>query len=31
VLGWKPEVGFEQLVQTMVDHDLCEQKQLEGR
>ncbi len=31
VLGWKPEVGFEQLVQMMVDHDLREQKQLEGR
>jgi GDPmannose 4,6-dehydratase len=31
VLGWQPEVGFEQLVQMMVDHDLREQKQLEGR
>lgn len=29
-LGWKPEVGFEQLVHMMVDYDLSEQKQLEG-
>jgi GDPmannose 4,6-dehydratase len=26
VLGWVPEVGFEQLVQMMVEHDLQEQK-----
>jgi GDPmannose 4,6-dehydratase len=30
-LGWEPEVGFEQLVQIMVDHDVQEQKQLQGR
>ena len=29
-LGWAPEVGFEQLVQMMVDHDLQEQKLLVG-
>ena len=29
-LGWQPEVGFEQLVQMMVDHDLQEQKLLLG-
>jgi GDPmannose 4,6-dehydratase len=28
VLGWEPEVGFEELVQMMVDHDLQEQKLL---
>jgi GDPmannose 4,6-dehydratase len=27
-LGWRPEVGFEQLVRMMVDHDLSEQKSL---
>ena len=30
VLGWKPEVGFEQLVQMMVDFDVQEQKRLGG-
>jgi GDPmannose 4,6-dehydratase len=29
-LGWTPEVGFEQLVQMMVDSDLQEQKLLLG-
>lgn len=29
-LGWQPEVGFEQLVQMMVDNDLQEQKVLVG-
>ena len=28
VLGWEPEVSFEQLVEMMVDADLAEQKQL---
>jgi len=28
VLGWEPRVGFEQLVQMMVENDLAEQKQL---
>jgi GDPmannose 4,6-dehydratase len=31
VLGWEPEVGFEQLVRMMVDHDLAEQKTPVGR
>ncbi len=31
VLGWKPKVGFEELVRMMVDHDLAEQKSLGGR
>jgi GDPmannose 4,6-dehydratase len=26
VLGWKPQVGFEELVTMMLDHDLAEQK-----
>lgn len=30
-LGWEPEVGFEQLVQMMVESDLQEQKLLQGR
>ncbi len=30
-LGWEPQVGFEQLVQMMVDSDLAEQKQLSGK
>ena len=30
VLGWKPRVGFEELVTMMVDADLAEQKQLAG-
>jgi GDPmannose 4,6-dehydratase len=30
-LGWKPKVGFQELVQMMVDHDLQEQKSLQGR
>ena len=29
-LGWKPEVGFEQLVTMMVEHDLQEQTRLKG-
>ncbi len=28
VLGWEPEVGFERLVEMMVDHDVAEQKRL---
>ena len=28
VLGWEPEVSFEELVEMMVDADLAEQKQL---
>jgi GDPmannose 4,6-dehydratase len=31
VLGWQPEIGFEELVRLMVEHDLREQKQLGGR
>jgi len=27
-LGWEPEVGFEELVRMMVDHDLAEQRRL---
>ncbi|MGF1661141.1 MAG: GDP-mannose 4,6-dehydratase [Kineosporiaceae bacterium] len=27
-LGWKPRVGFEELVRMMVDHDLAEQRRL---
>jgi GDPmannose 4,6-dehydratase len=30
-LGWKPTVGFEELVHMMVDNDLAEQKALAGR
>lgn len=30
-LGWKPTVSFDQLVATMVDSDLAEQKSLAGR
>jgi GDPmannose 4,6-dehydratase len=30
LLGWKPEVRFEQLVQMMVDSDIKEQKLLTG-
>jgi GDPmannose 4,6-dehydratase len=30
VLGWKPQVGFEELVTMMVEADLAEQKQLAG-
>ncbi len=30
-LGWAPEVGFEELGQMMVEHDLREQRQLQGR
>ena len=29
-LGWEPEVGFEELIQMMVDSDVQEQKQLTG-
>ncbi|MGY1606894.1 MULTISPECIES: GDP-mannose 4,6-dehydratase [unclassified Geodermatophilus] len=29
-LGWKPKVGFEQLVQMMVESDLAEQRSLAG-
>jgi GDPmannose 4,6-dehydratase len=29
-LGWTPQVGFEQLVRMMVDHDLAEQKPPRG-
>jgi GDPmannose 4,6-dehydratase len=31
VLGWEPKVGFEELVQMMVDNDLHEQRALAGR
>ena len=30
VLGWEPKVGFEELVQMMVDNDLHEQGALAG-
>jgi GDPmannose 4,6-dehydratase len=30
VLGWEPRVGFEELVQMMVDNDLQEQRALAG-
>jgi GDPmannose 4,6-dehydratase len=30
-LGWKPKVGFEELVRMMVDSDLAQQKELSGR
>ena len=30
VLGWAPKVGFTELVQMMVDHDLAEQTALAG-
>ena len=29
-LGWEPEVGFEQLVQMMVEADVSEQQQIKG-
>jgi GDPmannose 4,6-dehydratase len=29
-LGWKPRVGFEELVRMMVDHDMAEQRRLAG-
>jgi GDPmannose 4,6-dehydratase len=31
VLGWKPQVGFQQLVGMMVENDLAEQRALNGR
>jgi GDPmannose 4,6-dehydratase len=31
VLGWEPKVGFEELVQMMVDNDLVEQRAQAGR
>jgi GDPmannose 4,6-dehydratase len=31
VLGWKPKVGFEELVRMMVDNDLVEQRARVGR
>ena len=31
VLGWEPKVGFEELVQMMVDNDLAEQRARAGR
>jgi len=31
ILGWEPTVGFEALVQMMVDNDLQEQRALNGR
>jgi GDPmannose 4,6-dehydratase len=31
VLGWEPKVGFEELVRTMVENDLVEQRALAGR
>ena len=30
MLGWKPQVGFDELVAMMVDADLAEQKKLAG-
>ncbi|MGY1857870.1 GDP-mannose 4,6-dehydratase [Modestobacter sp. SYSU DS0290] len=30
VLGWEPKVGFEQLIEMMVDADLAEQRSLAG-
>ncbi|WP_147794087.1 GDP-mannose 4,6-dehydratase [Cellulomonas sp. Y8] len=30
-LGWEPQVGFQQLVQMMVENDLAEQQALAGR
>ena len=30
VLGWEPKVGFEELVQMMVDNDVHEQRSLAG-
>jgi GDPmannose 4,6-dehydratase len=30
VLGWRPVVGFTELIRMMVDHDLAEQKRLAG-
>jgi GDPmannose 4,6-dehydratase len=31
ILGWKPQVAFEELVELMVEHDLTEQRALHGR
>ena len=31
VLGWQPQVGFQQLVGMMVENDLAEQRALNGR
>jgi GDPmannose 4,6-dehydratase len=31
VLGWAPEVSFSDLIRMMVEHDLQEQKLIEGR
>jgi GDPmannose 4,6-dehydratase len=31
ILGWEPRVGFEELVQMMVEADLAEQQHLAGR
>ena len=31
VLGWQPQVGFQQLVGMMVENDLAEQRALSGR
>jgi GDPmannose 4,6-dehydratase len=31
VLGWEPKVGFQELVQMMVDNDLAEQRAQAGR
>jgi GDPmannose 4,6-dehydratase len=31
VLGWEPKVGFEELVEMMVDNDLAEQRSQAGR
>jgi GDPmannose 4,6-dehydratase len=31
VLGWRPQVGFQQLVGMMVENDLAEQRALNGR
>ena len=29
-LGWEPKVGFDELVEMMVDNDLAEQRALAG-
>ena len=31
ILGWEPKVGFEELVQMMVEADLADQRNLAGR
>jgi GDPmannose 4,6-dehydratase len=31
VLGWEPKIGFEELIEMMVDHDLADQRAQAGR